>query len=240
VCNAQNNLIDDAWFGRANVFNVADEKSHTWQATTEPIVFPEGKTWQDYVSDNRLEVACGEAPYLVSPYDTTTGIAIPLSQRIGLLDRKLRVVNENADPIEWIKWAMVAVKSTYGFEWQGDNILLAREAILFSFIEYYNDFCKNVVQKDQKLSLSTIRAVAYIISWNIFQMDGITLTLPLSGTKPQNKIVDLFDATSTTLDISSNDIEKEKIYALVSEWKKEGEKNQTVCEFRRLCNLLSK
>lgn len=45
VCNAQNNLIDDAWFGRANVFNVADEKSHTWQATTEPIVFPEGKTW---------------------------------------------------------------------------------------------------------------------------------------------------------------------------------------------------
>ncbi len=180
VCNAQNNLIDDAWFGRANVFNVADEKSHTWQATTEPIVFPEGKTWQDYVSDNRLEVACGEAPYLVSPYDTTTGVVIPLFQRIGLLDRKLRVVNENVEPTEWIKWAMVAVKSTYGFEWQGDNLLLARESILHTVIEYYEDFASKHNLRSTTLQNKTLQTFAYIISWNMFQMDGTKMVLPNS------------------------------------------------------------
>ncbi|MBR2869997.1 MAG: restriction endonuclease subunit M, partial [Clostridia bacterium] len=31
ICNKQNNLIDNAWFGRENVFNVEQEK--TWTAT---------------------------------------------------------------------------------------------------------------------------------------------------------------------------------------------------------------
>lgn len=180
VCNVQNNLIDEAWFGRTHVFNKADERTHTWKAITEPIVFPEDKTWKDYVSDNRLEVACGEAPYLVSPYDTTTGEPIALSQRIGLLDRKLRVVNENVEPNEWIHWAKVAVKSTYGFEWQGDNLLLARESILRSIIEYYADFAKTHNFNIQTLEHEVLKQFAYIISWNIFQMDGIKMVLPNS------------------------------------------------------------
>lgn len=102
VCNAQNNLIDEAWFGRKDVFNTVNERDHTWQATEGKIEFPEGKTWQQYVYDTRLEMACGEAPYLVSLYDTTTGETIPIHQRIGLLDRKLRVVGENVAP-SWHK-----------------------------------------------------------------------------------------------------------------------------------------
>ena len=43
--------------------------------------------------DNRMEITCGEAPYLVSRYDTTTGEPIPIGRRIGLLDRKLCVIN---------------------------------------------------------------------------------------------------------------------------------------------------
>ena len=102
VCNAQNNLIDEAWFGRKDVFNheeTAPDGTHTWTPTEGKIVFPEGdkqKTWKKYVTENRLEITCGEAPYLVSRYDTTTGEAIPLPRRIGLLDRKLRVISENA------------------------------------------------------------------------------------------------------------------------------------------------
>ena len=45
----------------------------------------------------RLEMTCGEAPYLVSLYDTTSGERIPTRQRIGLLDRKLRVVKSDSD-----------------------------------------------------------------------------------------------------------------------------------------------
>lgn len=244
VCNAQNNMIDEAWFGRPNVFNeeFIEYGTHKWRVTENKITFPENKNWKDYVWDKRIEVTCGEAPYIVSRYDTTTGKPIKeLQQRIGFLDRKFRVIKENVYTIaDWIYWAKCAIKSTYGFEWQGDNILLAREAILFSFFEYYNDFCNTVVQKKQKLSLATIRSVATIISWNIFQMDGITLTLPLSGSNQQNQEIDLFANFSTTTNNNANDVEREKIYAKTAEWKKDGENNQTVCEFRRLCNLLSK
>jgi hypothetical protein len=95
VCNAQNNLVDEAWFGRKDVFNSVDQETNRWEATVEPIEFPDGKTWKDYVRSTRMEITCGEAPYLVSRYDTTTGEFIPVSQRIGMLDRKLRVVSEN-------------------------------------------------------------------------------------------------------------------------------------------------
>ena len=73
VCNAQNNLVDEAWFGRKDVFNVEDTANHTWKANTDKIEYPKGKTWKDYVRATRMEMTCGEAPYLVSRYDATTG-----------------------------------------------------------------------------------------------------------------------------------------------------------------------
>ncbi|HQK40775.1 MAG TPA: restriction endonuclease subunit M, partial [Flavobacterium alvei] len=141
ICNAQNNLVDNSWFEREDVFNkeiVLKNGVKSWKTTKEKIVFPKGKTWQDYVCDTRLEISCGEAPYLVSRYDTTTGEFISIENRIGLLDRKLRVVNDNLDSItEWLKAVETAYKSTYGFEWQGDSLLLAREALLITFIENF-------------------------------------------------------------------------------------------------------
>ena len=74
VCNAQNNLVDEAWFGRKDVFNVEDTANHTWKANTDKIEYPKGKTWKDYVRATRMEMTCGEAPYLVSRYDATTGV----------------------------------------------------------------------------------------------------------------------------------------------------------------------
>lgn len=185
VCNAQNNLVDEAWFGRKDVFNrevVNEDGTHTWIPTEGNIVFPEGdkqKTWKKYVAENRLEITCGEAPYLVSRYDTTTGESIPLHNRIGLLDRKLRVVGENTDmPDEWLKWTRKAYMSTYGYEWQGDNLLLAREALLYTFIEYYKDKFPG-----ETLKKSSIVGIARIISWNLWQMDGIKMVVPDSCDK---------------------------------------------------------
>ena len=103
VCNKQNNLVDNAWFGRENVFNFEEVKG--WKANTDKIEFSD-KTWQDYVKANRLEISCGEAPYLASRYDTVTGETIQVKQRIGLLDRKLRIVTENTmSETEWMDWA---------------------------------------------------------------------------------------------------------------------------------------
>lgn len=200
VCNAQNNLIDEAWFGRKDVFNketVSEDGTHSWIPTEGKIVFPEGdskKTWKKYVVDNRMEITCGEAPYLVSRYDTTTGEPIPIGRRIGLLDRKMRVINENVETErDWYAMAEKAFKHTYGYEWQGDNLLLAREALLYTYIEY---FMEKFNEKDEEgryvkdangnLRVPERRKVvnaARWISWNLWQMDGIKMVVPDSCDK---------------------------------------------------------
>ena len=183
VCNAQNNLIDEAWFGRKEVFNkeeVLKDGTHTWTPTEGNISFEgTGKTWEDYIRDTRMEITCGEAPYLVSRYDTTTGEEISLERRIGLLDRKMRVINENVKNLnEWKKWAKIAYHNIYGFEWQGDNLLLAREALFYTLLDYYEDVQKRLGLKFKKLHPSTMQSFAYIISWNLWQMDGLKFVIP--------------------------------------------------------------
>lgn len=180
VCNAQNNLIDEAWFGRSEgLFNSPDPKDpQKWINNEEKIVFPHGKSWKDYVADMRLEITCGEAPYLANRYDAVTGeYNIKAKYRIGILDRKLRIVSENTkDSKEWILWAKVALRSTYGFEWQGDNLLLAREALFFTFAEHYIEQFGE--RKFNQNKMRMMPGVAYIVSWNIWQMDGLKYGLP--------------------------------------------------------------
>lgn len=60
ICNAQNNLVDEAWFGRGNVFNTEDPANHTWKSNTSKIEFAKDKTWKDYVRATRMEITCGE------------------------------------------------------------------------------------------------------------------------------------------------------------------------------------
>lgn len=189
VCNAQNNLIDKAWFGRENVFNTEEKtaEGNTWLINKQKVTFPENKSWKDYVKDTRLEIACGEAPYITSRYDTTTGKFIPIEQRIGILDRKLRVISENIHTSgPWLKAAQDAYKSTYAFEWQGDNLLLAREAMLITFIENYNHKFK------KEPLVRSIKFIAYIISWNVWQMDGLKGVVPNSCGSTTKETVRLF------------------------------------------------
>lgn len=178
ICNAQNNNVDNAWFQRKDIFNKETDSSNSglgWETNSEKIVFPKSKTWKDYIKDKRLEIACGEAPYIASRYDATTGKFIPVSERIGILDRKLRIISENVDsPKEWVNAAQIAYQSTYAYEWQGDSLLLAREAILYTFIENY------ILKFEKKPTLESIKSIADIISWNVWQMDGLKGTIPNS------------------------------------------------------------
>ena len=202
VCNEQNNLIDEAWFERKNIFNKSDGKS--WIITKEKIVFPKGKNWKDYVDEKRLEITCGEAPYLVSRYDTVTGEPIEVEKRIGLLDRKLRIVNENTtSEEEWLKWVKRAYQSIYGFEFQGDSLLLARENLLISFCDYLHDrFNRDATEKE-------LLEISKIISWNIWQMDGLTFTIPFETEQKLDRQISLFD-----------DIEETKrVDCLIKDWR---------------------
>lgn len=220
VCNAQNNLIDNAWFGQENNFNTELRNSdgiNIWETNKSKVQFPEGKTWKDYVKDTRLEITCGEAPYLISRYDTTTGDFIKIEDRIGLLDRKLRVINENVEsPGEWLKAAQKAYKNIYGFEWQGDSLLLARESLLATFIENYT-----LKFGDEPL-LKSIRYIAYIISWNVWQMDGLKGVIPNSCGERTEEIIDLYETRTIKtlcLGCEKGNIKKHNgLYCLIKDW----------------------
>ena len=218
ICNKQNNLVDNAWFESRNVFN--SEEGQSWVETAERIKFPtmSGKKWEDYIEDTRLEIACGEAPYLVSRYDTVTGEVISISRRIGLLDRKLRVVSENVDlEPEWYSWAKIAFQSTYGFEWQGDNVLLARENLLFTFVDYYQNKFGTFPEK------AYLREISTIISWNIWQMDGLKFVIPDSCVEVDDGQMGLFDDETEKHPcegcVKNDPLRHTGVYCKIKDWK---------------------
>lgn len=195
VCNKMNNALDADWFRglgaeeSAGQFTV--ELLQGWQTVETPVQFPvcKGRTpaWVQYVQSRRLEVTCGEAPFLASRYDAATGEMIPVARRIGILDRKLRVVSENAaTEDEWHKYATHAVQSTYGYEYQGDNLLLARVNLLLTYAEHLQ------ARWQRKPTKEELQPIANIISWNLWQMDGLHLSVPGGKPQPETEQLDLF------------------------------------------------
>ena len=158
LCNKMNNYADEQWFEQKGIFNFENEAEHTWTVNEDKIPFDEKRTWKAYVDSRRLEITCGEAPYLVSRYDATTGeLILPPLRRIGMLDRKLRVVNENTqNSDEWLYWTLRAFQSCYGYEYQGDNLLIARINLIMTFADYFRermerDYTAGILQPDDPL-----------------------------------------------------------------------------------------
>ncbi len=171
ICNKMINYCDKEWFGRKDVFNVEGDKS--WRAVPGKIEFSGKRNWKTYVDSRRLEITCGEAPYIVSRYDAATGKEIEIGERIGILDRKLRVVGENAESEgEWLKWAVRAFQSVYGYEMQGDNLILCRRNLLLTFRDYLK------YRWNREPALKELKKIANIIAWNFWQMDGLKGTSP--------------------------------------------------------------
>ena len=173
LCNRMNNDCDADWFGRPGAFNA--ENAGAWTPAEGTIQFPPKKDWRRYVDSRRLEIACGEAPYLASRYDASTGEPLfPTVRRIGQLDRKLRAVSENTSSHDdWVKWAVRAVDATYGYDYQGDSVLIARINLLRTFTDCYEERWQR--RPDGRL----LRRVANRIAWNVWQMDGMTDAAPL-------------------------------------------------------------
>lgn len=153
------------------------------------------KDYQDddletYVNRTWLEITCGEAPYMASRYDMETGEIIPFTERVGFVDRKLKRINaEVEDKAEWQRLVEEAFKSSYGFEWSGDSLLLARENLLYTYRDYY--YAKWLEEPLYGL----FEDIAEIISYNVFQMDGLKYIIPLSEKKEKviNQQLSLWD-----------------------------------------------
>lgn len=185
LCNLMNNRLDEEWFRRPGTFNLETEGG--WESNPEPVKFPKtkGRGWHAYVASPRLEITCGEAPFLCSRYDASNGAPIPVGARVGILDRKLRVVGEHAVNREaWVKWALAALRATYGYEYQGDNLLIARINVLETFVEHHRErwSCDPMGPE--------IDQAAWIVSWNLWQMNGLTCAPPTKddGATPQSTL----------------------------------------------------
>ena len=217
ICNIQNNKVDEEWFGRKDVFNL--EKENSWEVTKEKIIFSDSEknSWQNYILSKRLEMTCGEAPYITSRYDAVTGDYIEVSNRIGILDRKLRIVSENVETREdWIKWAYSAVQNVYGFDWQGDNVLIARENLLFTIAEHYE------AKFNKKLKTQDLIGFAKVIAWNIWQMDGLKYVIPNSCCTKEIIDEDLFERriiAKPCVGCTKGDNQKHNgIYCIIKDW----------------------
>ena len=175
LVNRMNNDLDAIWFGTRDSFNTED--GITWLTSAGPVVFPKrkGLGWHAYVESPRLEITCGEAPFVCSRYDTVTGTPLPIGERIGFLDRKLRVVGEKTKSRrEWVRWGLAALKASYGFEYQGDNLLLAR-------INVFETFCEHLRERwGPGISDEELDQAAWVVSWNFWQMNGLTYAVPTS------------------------------------------------------------
>ena len=138
-----------------------------------------------------MELTCGEAPFLVSRYDATTGNPITIGERVGILDRKLRMINEQQlSDEDWLVQVRQAFQTTYGYEWQGDSLLLARENMFYTFVDYYEAYFGTTPD------IPLLKEFAEIISWNLWQMDGLSYRIPREKKdEPTQTQFSLFDDT---------------------------------------------
>lgn len=187
LCEKMVDRMDDAFFGdEPDVFDCDASDAHSDVVAR----LGDGGRWRDYVDNCLLEITCGEAPFVCSPYDATTGDLLAVSERIGFLDRKLRVVTAFAtDEDEWLKWAYRALESSYGYEYQGDNLLIARINVFNTFADHLRD------RWGRRPTEQEARRAALVISWNFWQMDGLRGCAPsewgVSEEKPAQ--MSLFD-----------------------------------------------
>lgn len=141
---------------------------------------------ETYTNRTWIEITCGEAPYMVSRYDMETGEIISLNKRVGFVDRKLKRINaEVSDKAEWQRLVVEAFKSSYGFEWSGDSLLLARENMLYSYRDFYYE------KWSEEPLYGLFKDIAEIISYNVFQMDGLKYIIPLSEKRQKRSEVQL-------------------------------------------------
>lgn len=175
LCERMVDGLDDAFFGDEPAFaeggGLTDERMAK---------LGEDELWKRYVDNRLLEITCGEAPFVCSPYDATTGDYLPAGERIGFLDRKLRVVSAfAADYEEWLKWAFRALEASYGYEFQGDNLLIARINVLNTFADHMKE------RWGKRPDEHEARYAALVASWNLWQMDGLTGCAPSEWEIPE-------------------------------------------------------
>ena len=225
---------------KAEVFTPLNVVKQMNDDVEQNLPLPPNHTWRDYLAAKWLEITCGEGPFIASRYNPVANsrVIIKPKRRVGFLDRKLIVVNKHCDNIDdWLRWAEVALKACYGYEFQGDSLLIARENVLMTINDFYKvkfEGSPNLASQAEAnggLSTTQLEHFAEIISWNIFQMDGLAYTIPLtsdnksSGSDTPSANIDrnqvsLFNLSSVTKKTKRAPAKKSPKYVKIMDWNK--------------------
>ena len=95
----------------------------------------------------------------------------------------------------------------YGYDFQGDNVFLARKNILLDFCEYMYSVFGHYPNK------KILQGLATVISWNIWQMDGLNNSVPFSSVPIVQREEDLFGF------VEENIIESPPVQCRIYDWK---------------------
>ena len=115
-----------------------------------------------------------------------------------------------------MRMARTEINSAYreadSIRWQH----IARESMLVSFVEYFQ-------QKFGKCPLlKSINYIAYIISWNVWQMDGLRGVIPNSCGERREVVADLFGTTEVVTQCEGclkDDIRRHNgVYCQIKDW----------------------
>ncbi|WP_207279537.1 Eco57I restriction-modification methylase domain-containing protein [Corynebacterium mendelii] len=159
VVNRQLDLVDKQWAQTAAAHHGRDRA-------------------ESYLHAHWVEITCGEGPYLVGRSDAVTGDAVPVEQRAGILDRKLRLVaSVPHTPAEFFRLVCTAVSTCHGFDINGDSLLLARVNMLAGAAEWIDHVLGTAPTEDQLVTL------AGMISRNLVQ----TNVLDNPGWRPTDR-----------------------------------------------------
>jgi len=150
------------------------------------------------ITDTTLEMCCGEAPFVADTFDMLSGDSIAFDERAGVLDIKCRHAKSTRD-------ITAALMSTYGYELQGDSLFLARQKVLDDAAEWHEHLLGKAPDE------ATLKQWAEIISWNFWQMDGLTGKTPSEDEDAQAE-------DPRTMSLWDDPDDKAPVWAMIAEW----------------------
>lgn len=112
------------------------------------------------------EPCMGEGAFLLTRRDQDTGTPIAVPDRVGVLDRKLLGLDTD-DESTWKTIALKCLESVYGYEYQGDSLVLARVNAYLTMVEH-------AAYRGYEWSETELDDIAETIARHIWQVDGTT------------------------------------------------------------------
>lgn len=152
--------------------------------------------WRDRIQLRSADMCCGEGAFMTTLYDPITGEDIPEPERVGVLDRKLRLVVENAPMSMATRYLLTALRTSYACELVGDNVILARMNVLLAWREAY---CRVMGTSP---SVAEMTEACEVICGTVMQVDVLTGMIPASDLRA---VIPVYDHDTLTWEVWPED-----------------------------------